>query len=204
MNIVLIGIQGCGKGTLVSGLEQHFDFDLISVGQLLRDEVATGSELGKHIKEIQANGQLVELETVMKAVNNKLNSSTKKIRIFDGFPRSSEQADELDKITNVDLVLHLILSKEVAVDRILNRLTCKDCGHITNKQEVSSNVCPNCGGVLTVRVDDNLETINKRFEQYQKETEPILERYKARGVVVDIDANRTPNEVLASVLKVIK
>lgn len=204
MNIVLIGIQGCGKGTLVSGLEQHLDFDLISVGQLLRDEVKTGSELGKRIEAIQQSGQLVDLETVMKAVNNKLKNSTKEIKIFDGFPRSAEQADELDKITNVDLVLHLVLSKDVAIDRILNRLTCSSCGFITKKQAVTSNVCEKCGGTLAVRSDDTVEAINQRFEQYYKQTEPILKRYRARGVVADIDANRTPDEVLNSVLKVIK
>ena len=204
MNIVLIGIQGCGKGTLVSGLEQHFDFDLILVGQLLRDEVATGSKLGLHIKKIQESGQLVEIKTVMEAVKKKLISSTKEMVVFDGFPRNKEQADELDEVANVDLVIHLILSKEVAIDRILNRLTCSNCGFVTKKQAVNSNRCVKCGGTLSVRTDDTIETINKRFEQYAKQTEPILERYRARGVVADIDANGTPDEVLASVLKVIK
>jgi len=203
MNIVLIGIQGCGKGTLVSGLEQHIDFDLISVGQLLRDEVATGSELGEHIRQIQERGQLVDLDIVMEAVNKKLNTSTKSIKIFDGFPRSAEQADALDKIANVDLVLHLELSKDVAIDRILNRLTCKDCGYITKKQNVESNICPKCNGVLSSRTDDTIDAINKRFELYHNETYPLLARYQSKGVVVNVDANRTPDEVLSDVLKVI-
>ena len=204
MNIVLIGIQGCGKGTLVAGLEQHYDFDLISVGQLLRDEVATGSELGKTISGYIDKGLLVPLEIVKGALDNKLKSSTKKIIIFDGFPRNSEQAELLDSITNVDLVLHLQLDKEIAIQRIVNRLTCKKCGYITRRQDVSGDmVCHQCGGELAQRADDVEESVKKRLELYENETYPLLDRYRTRGVVVDIDTNRDKKDILDSVLKVI-
>ena len=203
MNIVLIGIQGCGKGTLVSGLEERFDLSLISMGQLLRDEVATGSELGKKIKTIIDKGELVSLDIISHTLEKKLSTTTKDITIFDGFPRNSEQADMLDSIAHVDLVIHLNLSKSVALDRILNRLTCAQCGHITKRQEVSKNICPKCNGKLVQRSDDTVDSISKRFEVYEKETYPLLKRYHERGVVADIDANRTPDEVLVDVLKVI-
>ncbi len=204
MNIVLIGIQGCGKGTLVSGLEKHFNLSLISMGLLLREEVATGSELGKKIKSIMDRGELVSLDIIKHALQNRLSQSRRDgITIFDGFPRNSEQADLLDTITNVDLVIHLNLSKSVALDRIMNRLTCDKCGHITKRQEASSDVCPKCNGKLVQRSDDTIDSINKRFEVYERETYPLLKRYHERGVVADIDANRTPDEVLNSVLKVI-
>lgn len=203
MNIVLIGIQGCGKGTLVAGLENNFDLSLISMGQLLRDEIATGSELGKVIKETIDKGNLVTLDIIKHTLGKKLQNTSKSLTIFDGFPRSMEQADLLDSIANVDLVIHLKLSKEVALDRILNRLTCAECAYITKKQLVSSDVCPQCGGKLVVRSDDTIESINKRFEVYEKETYPLLERYKTRGIVADIDANRIPDLVLKDVLKVI-
>lgn len=204
MNIVLIGIQGSGKGTLVLELQKHFNISLISVGQLLREEIATGSERGKKIKERIDKGFLADIDIVMDIIQNKLSTTSAEFTVFDGFPRDTEQADRLDKIANVDLAIYLNLDKAVAVERIVNRLTCSKCGFITTKQEAVDNKCPKCDGVLATRSDDIVEAVNKRFELYEKETYPLLERYKARGVVVEIDANRTPQEVLESVLKVIK
>ncbi|MBE7076693.1 MAG: nucleoside monophosphate kinase [Clostridiales bacterium] len=200
MNIILIGIQGCGKGTLVTGLEKHIDFDLISIGQLLRDEVMTGSELGKHIKECQNNGVLVEIETVLAAINKKLATSTKEIAIFDGFPRNELQADKFNEISKVDLVIHLHLSKEIALKRLLNRLTCEKCGFVTTRETAKTDVCPECSGKLVQRWDDTLESIEKRFATFEKETYPLLEKYRKQGVkVVDIesiDKDTTLNAVL--------
>ena len=200
MNIILIGIQGCGKGTLVSGLEKHYDISLISMGQLLRDEIATGSTLGKTIKETIDRGELVSTDIVVETLKKKLDSVGDELTIFDGFPRNMEQLELLNTIAKVDLVIHLNLSKDVAIDRILNRLTCADCGYITTKQAVSGDKCPQCCGKLITRSDDTLEGINKRFEIYEKETYPLLERYKKLGVRVEtidsIDKNTTLNEVL--------
>lgn len=200
MNIVLIGIQGCGKGTLVAGLEKHIDFDLISIGQLLRDEVMTGSELGKHIKECQNNGVLVEIETVLAAINKKLATSTKEISIFDGFPRNELQADKFNEISKVDLVIHLYLSKDIAMKRLLNRLTCEKCGFVTNRETTQTDVCPECSGKLVQRWDDTVESIEKRFATFEKETYPLLEKYRQLGVRVEtiesIDKDKTLNTVL--------
>lgn len=203
MNIVLLGIQGCGKGTLVAGLEQHFDISLVSMGQILRDEIATGSELGKKIKEIIDKGMLVDNQIVMDTLNKMLKANTKAIRIFDGFPRNKNQAEELDKIATIDLVIHLNLSRDIAIKRVVNRLICSDCAAITTKQQSANGICPQCGGKLIQRSDDTIEAANKRFDTYEKETYPLLKIYKARGVVADIDANRTPDEVLEDVLRVI-
>lgn len=111
MNIVLLGIQGSGKGTLVQDLSKHLDFLLVSVGSSLRDEIATGSKLGKLIKSKMDKGELVDTNIVMDTINKKLSDNKKSIVIFDGFPRSREQADELDKICNVDLAIYLNLKK---------------------------------------------------------------------------------------------
>lgn len=204
MNIVLLGIQGSGKGTLVLDLQKKLDFTLISVGQLLRDEVATGSELGKYIKNLQDKGELVDTKIVMDTLNKKLSNNKSKNVIFDGFPRSKEQADELDKICRVDKVIYLNLSKDVAINRILNRLTCEKCGYVTSKLKEKTYICSKCGGKLSARTDDTIEGVNKRFENYEKETFPLIERYRKTGVLVEIDANRTPNEVFEDVMKVIK
>ncbi len=204
MNIVLLGIQGSGKGTLVQDLSNKLDFTLISVGALLRDEIATGSKLGKIIKSKTDKGELVDLSIVMDTINKKLSTNKKSIVIFDGFPRSSEQADELDKICNVDLAIYLNLKKEDALKRIMNRLTCSKCGNITTRVKCPDLICPVCKGNLTVRSDDTPEVVNKRFEQYELLTYPLIERYRKRGVLVEIDASKTPDEVLKAVMKVIK
>lgn len=203
MNIVLIGIQGCGKGTLVAGLEQHINFSLISMGQLFRDEIATGSALGQEIKSVMDRGELVGMNIVMSTIQKKLETDNSPIKIFDGFPRNLEQANALDDITKVDLVIHLNLSKDVAIQRLLNRLTCSKCGYITRKDAVTSNVCPECSGELVSRSDDTLESIEKRFAIFEKETYPLLEKYKTQGVRVETIDSSDKNVTLNAVLKVL-
>ena len=203
MNIILIGIQGCGKGTLVAGLEKHIDFSLISMGQLFRDEIATGSNLGQEIKKVIDRGELVGMDIVMSTVKKKLETDNSPIKIFDGFPRNLEQAEALDKITKVDLVINLDLSKDEAIKRLLNRLTCNKCGHITRKDVVSSNVCPECGGELVSRSDDTIESIEKRFAIFEKETYPLLDKYKKQGVRVETIQSIDKETTLKAVLKVL-
>ena len=203
MNIILIGIQGCGKGTLVAGLEDHIKFSLVSMGQLFRDEIATGSSLGQEIKQIIDRGELVDMDIVMSTVKKKLETDANAIKIFDGFPRNLEQAEALDKITKVDLVIHLDLSKEIAIERLLNRLTCANCGFITRKEVVSSDVCPSCGGNLISRSDDTLESIKKRFAIFEQVTYPLLERYRKQGVRVETIESTNKEDALNAVLKVL-
>ncbi len=201
MNIVLIGIQGSGKGTLVENLKSNLDFTLISIGELLRNETKTGSKLGQHIKELQTNGVLVELDTVLELINKNLKQNKKPYVIFDGFPRNNAQADELDKMLKLDLVILLNLTKETAINRLLNRLTCTNCGSVFSKNQVKTNVCANCGGKLMFRFDDNLESITKRFEQFYTETHPLIERYKKRNILFEVDAEKTPNEIAELVMR---
>ena len=202
MNIVLLGIQGSGKGTLVLALEKHLDFSLISVGLLLREEIATGSKLGKYISSVIDNGNLLDTKTVMDVIDEKL-KHTKDINIFDGFPRNKEQADALDKIAKVDLVIHLNLPKDIAKERILNRLTCTKCGNVTSKLFEKSTICSKCGGQLAVRADDTPQAVEKRFEQYEKLTYPLLKKYQAETKVLELDAAKPTSELLDIVLEVI-
>ena len=205
MNIVLIGIQGSGKGTLVDNLKSKLEFELISTGQLLRDEIATGSLLGRTIEQCIADGQLVSTDLVLDVLKHKLNHISKPNVVFDGFPREKNQAKRLKQIMDIDCVVHLNLNKEAAIERLLDRLTCKKCKMITKKSDVENLVCPNCGGELAARADDTLESINKRFDIYENETYPLLDLYKAWGVnVVHVDASQTPKQVLENVLKVLK
>lgn len=203
MNIVLLGIQGCGKGTLVLDLNAYMDFTLVSMGELLRQEVASGSELGQHIKKTIDLGILVDLNIIMETISKKLQTNSKEITIFDGFPRNTTQADELDKICHIDKVIYLNLRKEDAKARVLNRLTCKKCGNITSRKLVPDMICPVCGSELEIRSDDNIEALEKRFELYERETLPLVERYKRQGVLFEIDASKPPHEVFNDVMKVL-
>lgn len=202
MKIVLIGIQGCGKGTLVLNLEKYLDFTLVSVGQALRDEIKTGSERGKTIKRIIDNGILVSDEIIMEVIKNKL-STCKQNVIFDGFPRTRVQADLLDKICKPDIVIYLKLSKQDAIKRVLDRVSCSKCGNITSKMLAKNMVCPICGSALSARNDDNIEALTKRFEQYETETFPLIERYKKQNILVEVDARASQKEVLNNVMKVL-
>ena len=202
MNIVLLGIQGSGKGTLVLALEKHLDFSLISVGLLLREEIATGSKLGKYISSVIDNGNLLDTKTVMDVIDEKL-KRTKDINIFDGFPRNKEQAKALDKIAKVDLVIYMNLPKEIAKERILNRLTCTKCGNVTSKLFENSTICSKCGGQFAVRADDTPQDVDKRFEQYEKLTYPLLKKYQAETKVLELDATKPTSELLDIVLEVI-
>ncbi len=203
MNIVLLGIQGAGKGTLVSYLQQKLKFNLISAGQLCRDEILTGSDLGKNIEERINNGLLADFDAIFALVKDKLKNADNSITIFDGFPRTVEQAKALEQIAKVDLVIYLKLDKAVAIDRILNRLTCEKCGHVTAKNLATSDTCK-CGGKLTQRADDTLESIERRFEVFETETLPLINYYGERGVVYEVDANRYPTAILLDVMKVIE
>lgn len=189
MNIILIGMPNAGKGTLVADMKDDFDFDLVSVGQALRDEVATGSDLGKYIKKLQDDGKLVDMDIVMQVLDNVLKHSNKPIKVFDGFPRNLAQAEELDKISKVDLVVHLTLPKELAIERSITRLTCQGCGYITSTRTTDSRTCPKCGGNLGQRSDDTVEGMTKRLETYDKETYPLIDFYKKRGIVVEVDSS---------------
>lgn len=202
MNIVLLGIQGSGKGTLVSALEKKIDFSLISVGLLLREEIATGSKLGQYISSVIDKGNMLDTKTVMDVIDGKL-KNTKGITIFDGFPRNKEQAEELDKIAKVDLVIYLNLSKEIAKERISNRLTCIKCGNITSKLVEKSSTCNKCGGKLAFRADDTPKAVEKRFEQYFENTYPLLKKYKAESKVIELDATKPTSDLLDIVLEVI-
>jgi adenylate kinase len=197
-------MPNAGKGTLVADMKKDFDFDLVSVGQALRDEVATGSELGKYIKKLQDEGLLVDMDIVMRVLDNMLKNSTKDIMVFDGFPRNLAQAEAFDNISSVDMVLHLTLPKEVAIERSITRLTCKKCGFISSTRFTDSKICPECGGEFGQRSDDTLEGMTKRLETYEKETYPLIDFYKKRGVVIDIDSSLGSEHTYEVVKKAIR
>ena len=200
-NLILIAAPGAGKGTLSNDILEKYDYVHISTGDLLREQVAKGDELGKEIEKVQQSGGLVTNEIVYKALEQKLQDpKCDNGYILDGFPRNLEQAKEYDKIlkkSNRDLGLVLVLDipKEDLIKRITGRFSCKECGEIHNiySRELKpkkEGKCNKCGGELIQRKDDNLESFEKRYQTYLESTKPLIDFYKKKGVLHVIDSSK--------------
>ena len=185
-NLILIAAPGAGKGTLSKDLLSKYDYVHISTGDLLREQVAKGDELGQEIAKIQEAGGLVSNDIVYKALENKLKDpKCDNGYILDGFPRNIEQAHEYDNILkrtkrDLGIVILLDIPKEELIERITGRFTCKDCGEIHNiyneeLKPIKEGICNKCGGELTQRKDDNLESLTVRLQEYHKNTQPVIE-----------------------------
>lgn len=203
MNIVLLGIQGSGKGTVKENISNKIDFEYISTGLLLREEIASNSKLGLQVKDKINKGELVDTRIIMELIFKRLRNNKKPNVVFDGFPRNLAQAKELEKLCELDLIIFLNLKKEDAINRILNRLNCPKCGLTTNVNDVKNGICPVCGAKLVRRSDDTEEAINKRFEQYFSETYPLIDYYKQQNLLVEIDASLPPEKVAEQVMRAI-
>jgi adenylate kinase len=214
-NLILIAAPGAGKGTLSKDLLKKYDYVHISTGDLLREQVAKGDELGLKIQEIFKTGGLVSDDIVYKALENKLNDpACDNGYILDGFPRNLEQAREYDNILkrsgrDIGLVIVLDIPKENLIERITGRFSCKDCGEIHNiyNEELKpkkEGICNKCGGELTQRADDNLESFEKRYQTYLDSTAPLIDFYKEKGILHVIDSSKGHEYTLEQAEKIIK
>ena len=204
MKVILLGAPNSGKGTLAGNIKEKYNLIQVSTGDLLRAEIATGSELGKHIHEVNMKGGLVEFETVMDVMNKFLASvPDDKGLMFDGFPRDLKQAQALSNMTNIDAVLLLDVEPDVILQRALGRLTCTSCKAVTNKAYVNNDICPKCGGKLETRSDDNEETVRKRINTYFDSTYPLIEYYEKLGLLHKIDAGHTPEYTMKQAVEIL-
>lgn len=197
-NLILLAAPGAGKGTLSKRLQEKYGYAHISTGDLLREKAAKGDELGNKIKAMQEAGQLVTSEIVYAALEDKLKSSEcANGYILDGFPRNLEQAVEYEKILErigkeIGIVISIEVPREVLVERITGRRSCKDCGAIFNifnpvMTPKKEGVCDKCGGELLHRSDDTVETLDARYDTYLKNTEPLIDYYSGKGILYKLD-----------------
>jgi adenylate kinase len=214
--LIFLGPPACGKGTQTNRLAEYFGFPHVDTGSLLRAEITNGTENGKIAKQYIDKGLLVPVNLVGEIIKNRLmQEDCKNGFILDGFPRSLEQAEiledirkELDKDNEVDFrATYFEIDTNVLIERIVNRWSCPKCGEIYNlksKAPKTEGKCDKCGTELTQRKDDNEETAKARFDTYFKETSPLIEYYKNKGVLASIDADGTINEVWERLLKVVE
>ncbi|MBO3755297.1 MAG: adenylate kinase [Candidatus Brockarchaeota archaeon] len=197
MRLVIFGPPGSGKGTYASRLVPRLGVPHISTGDILRDEVKSGSELGKSISSYVSSGKLVPDEVVNRVMEKRLSQEDcRRGFILDGYPRTLQQAYFLEGVSKIDFVINLNVPDEVIVRRLSSRLVCRKCGAIYNKITLPpkvDGVCDKCGGELYQRDDDKPEVVRERIRVYKNEAAPLLEHYRKAGVTV-IDFFYEPDE----------
>ncbi|MBP5252025.1 MAG: adenylate kinase [Treponema sp.] len=205
MNFIFLGPPGAGKGTLASQVAEEYKIPQISTGDIFRENIKNQTELGKKVKAIMDAGGLVSDEVVLEIVDDRLKKDDcKNGFILDGFPRTIPQAEAFEKLGIPVQVVNFEVDNQLIIDRLSNRRVCKSCKANFNVKFMPpkvEGVCDKCGGELFTRDDDKLESITHRLEVYRKETEPLIEFYRSRGKMTDINSARDSAEVLVDFKK---
>ncbi len=208
MRIILIGPPGAGKGTYAKYFSKKYCIPHISTGDIFRAEIANETELGKKIKEYVEKGMLVPDEIVIEVVKKRLSHpDTQKGFILDGFPRTIKQAEALDQFAKIDAAIHIYIDMEEAVRRLSNRYVCPKCGRSYNllfNPPKNDLTCDDCGTKLIRRKDDEPEIIRKRYKIYYETFQPILEYYKAKNLLVEIDNTQGSTKGIPLLEKILK
>ncbi|MBX3457137.1 MAG: nucleoside monophosphate kinase [Candidatus Paracaedibacteraceae bacterium] len=204
MILVLFGPPGSGKGTQSELLLETGNFVHISTGDLLRAEIASGSEIGLKVKEIMSQGSFPSDDIIIALVKDQLDTHKGKQIIFDGFPRTLNQVLAFDNLLgvqreNVSIVINLQVDLDQLVDRVSGRFSCKECGavyHDKNKRPLQDGVCDRCQGTEFVRrADDQPEVLRNRVRTYLDQTQAVCDFYRQKDLVVDLDASKDPVSV---------
>ena len=217
MNIIMMGAQGTGKGTVAGLLKESLNVPHISTGDIFRKNIKEGTELGKIAIKYADEGKLVPDEVTNSMVRNRLNEEDcKNGFILDGYPRNIAQAEELDKILSeknekVDLVVNLSTPTEEIIERVMARRECPKCKRVYNmilNKPKNGEICDYCGVELTKRKDDTEEKLQIRLDTFFKETKPVIDFYANRGLVrneeVSVSINRLGVDAAKSVVEYLK
>jgi len=211
MRIVLLGPPGAGKGTYASRLTVKLGVPHISTGDIVREEIRKETDLGKEIKDYSDRGVLVPDEIIIKLLAERLKKpDCNEGFILDGFPRTISQAEALEEIAKIDLVINLVVPDEIIITRLSNRLICSKCGAIYNLLTLKPKrdmICDRCGGNLYRREDDKPEVIKKRLNVYRRRTEPLIEYYSKKGLLRNVVCNDLmipPEDIIKKIIGIIK
>jgi adenylate kinase len=203
-HVLLLGAPGAGKGTQSKRIAETFGIEHVTTGDALRankdmdlDHLETEYDTPRAYMEA---GELVPDAVVDELVRTALTEAEG--YVLDGYPRNLEQAERLSEITDLDVVLFLDVNESELVDRLTGRRVCDECGanyHVEFDRPTEDGVCDDCGGDLIQRDDDTEETVRERLRVYENNTEPVVDHYREKGVLIEVDGERTPDEVFETI-----
>jgi len=209
MRVVLLGAPGAGKGTQCKSIVARYGLLHLSSGDILRQERAEGTELGKKAQGYMDSGALVPDEIIIEMMAKAIDEAPVAGFILDGFPRTVNQAVELDKALvargqQIDAVLNLEIDDQVVTKRITGRRSCPKCGavyHIENLKPKTEGICDHDGTELVQRPDDTEQVLANRLETYHRQTEPLVDYYEKNGTVYNFNADRNPDDIRTSIFE---
>jgi adenylate kinase len=208
MNVILLGAPGSGKGTQAKVLSRDYGLCHVSTGDIFREEMTRKTTLGQEAHGYISAGRLVPDRVVLDMVKSRLAVETRGL-LFDGFPRTVEQAEGLDawlesRGQEIDAVIFINVSEEAVTRRLCDRRTCAGCGKIYNlgtQPPLKPDVCDACGKPLAQREDDKPAVIARRLQVYRDQTEPLLAYYKSTGNFIEADGSQDPAGVTAAIAR---
>ena len=214
-NIIFLAPPAAGKGTLSEMLVEKYGYGHISTGDLLREEIKNGTEIGKQAESLMKEGKFVSDDVIIELISNRITKpDCENGYILDGFPRTINQAEKYDELLaklNKDLgvVIYIDIDKDMAMKRACSRITCPKCGRIFNKYSNEmrpkvEGICDDCGEKLTQRQDDSEETFIKRFDEYVEKTMPLYDYYKNKGNLNVIKAHESKFDTFDEAVKVLE
>lgn len=209
VRLVLLGPPGVGKGTQASAIVGKYNIPHISTGDIFRANIKQGTELGKKAKEYMDKGLLVPDDVVVSIVKDRLTQEDcKQGFLLDGFPRTIDQAEilsgELEEMSiKLDKVVNIYADKEILIERAIGRRICKTCGktyHVMFNPPKEKGICDVDGGELFQREDDTIETVATRIEVYENQTSPLIEYYKEKGIILNVDGTKPIDSVFETIV----
>ena len=209
MKLVMLGAPGAGKGTQAKRLAEKYRIPHISTGDIFRSNIKNGTELGKKVKGFLDSGALVPDELTVDLVMDRIGQEDcRNGYILDGFPRTIRQAEKLTEALQgkggeIDWAVNVEVPDEAIVERMSGRRMCPSCGasyHVVNIPPKKEGVCDQCGAQLTTRPDDEPETVRKRLEVYHQQTQPLIDYYKEKGRVLDVDGTKPMEQVFQAIV----
>ena len=208
MKIILLGSPGVGKGTYATAMKERLEVPHISTGDLFRENIKAGTELGKKAEQYVKSGDLVPDEITIGMLKERIKDE--KGFLLDGFPRTTPQADALSEITRIDLVLNFVADHEVIIQRLSGRRICRNCGaiyHMKNIKPKVEGVCDKCSGELYQREDEKPDVIKERLKIYEEKTAPLIDYYQKKGLLKTVKVNEDfsthKKEILERIFKAI-
>ena len=209
LRTILLGPPGAGKGTQAAKIVEKYGIPHISTGDIFRENIKKGTELGKKAQEYMNRGELVPDDLVIEiATTRLLEDDCKNGFLLDGFPRTVYQAEKLDEFlqshdSKIDNGIDIAVGKDELIERLTGRRVCKSCGasfHVVNIPPKQEGICDYCGGELIQRADDNLETVTNRIDVYEDQTMPLIDYYEKAGTLTHIDGSTGLDNVFADIV----